>query len=121
MLSTSVIMIIICSTTALGFYMVWERIPINLISALTIYLTDPTFLLLTVNLFIILVGMFVEISASLILHTPLFGADHCIGRSGSGIFWNRHRAEFDHCWGHFSARHIDVYHLLNRRSAGTPI
>ena len=50
--------------------MVWERIPINLISALTIYLTDPTFLLLTVNLFIILVGMFVEISASLILQMP---------------------------------------------------
>ena len=70
-LSTSVIMIIICSATALGFYMAWERIPMNLTNALTNYLTDPTFLLLTVNLFLILIGMFVEGSASLILLTPL--------------------------------------------------
>ena len=43
----------------------------NLTSALTSYLTVPTFLLLTVNLFLLLVGMFVEGSASLILLTPL--------------------------------------------------
>jgi tripartite ATP-independent transporter DctM subunit len=70
-LSTSVIMIIICSATALGFYMAWERIPMNLTTALTGYFSDPTYLLLTVNLFLLLVGMFVEGSASLILLTPL--------------------------------------------------
>ena len=70
-LSTSVIMLIICSATALGFYMSWERIPIVLTKALTTWFTDPFWLLLSINVFLLLVGMFVEGSASLILLTPL--------------------------------------------------
>ena len=70
-LSTSVIMLIICAAGAFGFYMAWERIPMKVAASLATVSQNPWMLLLLINLLLIIVGMFVEGSAALILLTPL--------------------------------------------------
>ncbi|MCP4397686.1 MAG: TRAP transporter large permease [bacterium] len=70
-LSTSVVMLIICAASAFGFYMAWERIPMQVAASLANVTQNPWLLLLIINVFLIIVGMFVEGSAALILLTPL--------------------------------------------------
>ena len=70
-LSTSVIMLIICAASAFGFYMAWERIPMKVAASLATVTKNPWMLLLLINFLLIIVGMFVEGSAALILLTPL--------------------------------------------------
>ena len=70
-LSTSVVMLIICAASAFGFYMAWERIPMQIAASLANVTQNPWLLLLLINFFLIVVGMFVEGSAALILLTPL--------------------------------------------------
>lgn len=68
---TAVVLFIICSANAFGFYMTWERIP-EQVSQWMLGLTDnPYALLLLINLLLVLVGMFIEGSAALILLTPI--------------------------------------------------
>lgn len=70
-LSTAVIMLIICAAQAFGFYVSWERIP-ELAGRVLLNLTDnPILLLLAINVFLVLVGMLVEGTAALIILTPL--------------------------------------------------
>jgi tripartite ATP-independent transporter DctM subunit len=69
--STAVVMLIICASNAFAFYMVWERLPMGFSAALVEFTTNPYVLLLFINLLLLLVGMFVEGSAALILLTPL--------------------------------------------------
>jgi tripartite ATP-independent transporter DctM subunit len=70
-LSTSVVMLIICAASAFGFYMAWERIPMKIAASLANVTQNPWLLLLIINVFLIVVGMFVEGSAALILLAPL--------------------------------------------------
>ncbi len=70
-LSTSVIMLIICAASAFGFYMAWERIPMKVAASLATVTQTPWVLLILINFLLIIVGMFVEGSAALILLTPL--------------------------------------------------
>jgi tripartite ATP-independent transporter DctM subunit len=70
-LSTAVVMLIICAASAFGYYMAWERIPMNAALALEQFASNKYVLLLLINLMLIVVGMFIEGSAALILLTPL--------------------------------------------------
>lgn len=70
-LSTSVVMLIICAAGAFSFYMAWERIPMQATEAIMSITQNPWILLLMINVLLIIVGMFVEGSAALILLTPL--------------------------------------------------
>jgi tripartite ATP-independent transporter DctM subunit len=70
-LSTSVVMLIICAAGAFSFYMAWERIPMQVAASIMSITQTPWVLLLMINLLLIIVGMFVEGSAALILLTPL--------------------------------------------------
>lgn len=69
--SIAVVMLIICSSNAFGFYMTWERIPMSLSASLVEFTSNPYLLLLLINVLLLFVGMFVEGSAALILLTPL--------------------------------------------------
>jgi tripartite ATP-independent transporter DctM subunit len=64
-------MLIICAASAFGFYMAWERIPMKVAASLATITKNPWMLLLLINFLLIIVGMFVEGSAALILLTPL--------------------------------------------------
>lgn len=70
-LSTGVVMLIICASNAFGFYMTWERIPMSFSASIVEFTSNPYVLLLLINVLLLIVGMFVEGSAALILLTPL--------------------------------------------------
>lgn len=70
-LSTAGVMVIICAASSFGNYLSWERIPSQL-STLLLTVTDNKYvMLLLVNLFLLVVGMFLEGTAALIILTPL--------------------------------------------------
>lgn len=70
-LSTAVVMFIICAATALGFYMSWEQIPTRVATALLSITENPTQLLLIINALLLVTGLFLEGSSGLILLTPI--------------------------------------------------
>lgn len=69
--ATAIVLLVICMANAFSFYMTWERIP-NAVTEIMLSLTDnASLLLLIISLLLIIVGMFIEGSASLILLTPI--------------------------------------------------
>ncbi len=71
MQATAVILFVICSASAFGFYMTWERIPALVAEAMLTLTENPFLLLILINLLLIVAGMFIEGSAALILLTPI--------------------------------------------------
>lgn len=71
MQATAVILLVICMASAFGFYMTWERIPALVAEAMLALTENPILLLLMINLILIIAGMFIEGSATLILLTPI--------------------------------------------------
>jgi tripartite ATP-independent transporter DctM subunit len=71
MLSTAMVMFIISAATAFGFYLTLERLPARAAELLTLVTAQPLLMLLLVNAFLLLVGMFLESVAALIILTPI--------------------------------------------------
>jgi tripartite ATP-independent transporter DctM subunit len=71
LLSTAMVMFIISAATAFGFYLTLERIPARAAELLTLVTAQPLLMLLLVNAFLLLVGMFLESVAALIILTPI--------------------------------------------------
>jgi len=69
--SSAGIMFIIAAAAAFGNYMSWERIPQNISEVLLTITSNKYIMLLLVNLFLFIVGMFIEGTAALIILTPL--------------------------------------------------
>ncbi|WP_369283849.1 TRAP transporter large permease [Oscillibacter sp. GMB15532] len=69
--STAGVMLIISAAASFGNYMSWEQIPTKLSEVLLTITTNKYVMLLLVNLFLLVVGMFLEGTASLIILTPL--------------------------------------------------
>ena len=70
-ISTACVMFIICTAKVLAKYLSWEQIPATISTFLT-SLTDNKFVfLLLVNLFLLLMGMFFDTTAALIISPPL--------------------------------------------------
>jgi len=69
--ATCSVMLLIVSASAFGFYLSLERIP-HTISQFLVGLTDNALLLLfIINIFLLLIGMVIEGTASLIILTPI--------------------------------------------------
>ncbi|MFV0283469.1 MAG: TRAP transporter large permease [Castellaniella sp.] len=66
-----IVMLIICAATTFGYYMVWESVPTQIANTLTTVTKDPLLLLLLINVFLLIVGMFIEGTAAIILLTPI--------------------------------------------------
>ncbi|MGH1464839.1 MAG: TRAP transporter large permease [Cognatishimia sp.] len=71
MQATAVILLVICAASAFGFYMTWEQIPAAMANAMLALTQNPYVLLILINLLLVVVGMFIEGSAALILLTPI--------------------------------------------------
>lgn len=69
--SSAGIMLIIAAAAAFGNYMSWERIPQTVSEMLLTITSNKYFMLLLVNVFLLIVGMFIEGTAALIILTPL--------------------------------------------------
>jgi tripartite ATP-independent transporter DctM subunit len=70
-LATAAVMLIISAADALGYYMTLEQIPTHAAELLTSLTKDPLVMLLVINLFLLILGMFLESLAALILVTPV--------------------------------------------------
>lgn len=69
--ATAIVLLVICSANALGYYMTWEQIPTAVAGAMLALTENPILLLLLINLALLVAGMFIEGSAALILLTPI--------------------------------------------------
>lgn len=70
-LGTAGVMLIIVAANVLGYYLSWERIPQTISAYLADLTTNPFLFLLAVNVLLLILGMFIEGTASLIILTPL--------------------------------------------------
>lgn len=69
--ATAIVLLVICMANAFGFYMTWERIPHAITEGMLALTDNPIVILLVISLLLIVVGMFIEGSAALILLTPI--------------------------------------------------
>lgn len=70
-LAAGMVMVVIAAATAFGYYMTLERIPSRIAEYLTTITENPLLMLLLLNLFLLVVGMFLESIAALIILTPI--------------------------------------------------
>lgn len=70
-LDTASVMLMICAASAFGFYLAWERIPPKLAVWMMTITTDPTALLLLINVMLIILGTAIEGTSALIILTPI--------------------------------------------------
>jgi tripartite ATP-independent transporter DctM subunit len=70
-LATAAVMIIISAADALGYYMTLEQLPIHAAEFLTSLTRNPLLMLIIINAFLLVLGMFLESLAALILVTPV--------------------------------------------------
>ena len=68
---TSSVVLIIIAANVFGYYMSWERIPQMLTEAMLGITTNPMLMLLLINIFYLILGMFIEGGAALIILSPL--------------------------------------------------
>lgn len=70
-LAAGMVMVVIAAATAFGYYMTLERIPAKVAEYMTTLTSDPLMMLLIINLFLLVVGMFLESIAAIIILTPI--------------------------------------------------
>ncbi|SHK30208.1 TRAP transporter, DctM subunit [Anaerobranca californiensis DSM 14826] len=71
-LGTSTVVLIIVSASIFGYYMTWERIPQNVSRFLLDITNNKYLMLLFINIIFLVIGMFLEGGAALIILAPLF-------------------------------------------------
>jgi tripartite ATP-independent transporter DctM subunit len=70
-LATAVVMLIISSANALGYYMTLDQIAAHVEDTMRSLVTSPLMMLVIINVFLLLIGMVLESVAGLILLTPI--------------------------------------------------
>ncbi len=70
-LSTSSVMLIIVAASVFGQYMSWERIPHQLTKSILAISESPLIILIVINVLLLVLGMFLEGGALLIIVAPL--------------------------------------------------
>jgi tripartite ATP-independent transporter DctM subunit len=70
-IASGMVMLVITTATAFGYYMTLERIPARAAELLSHATANPLIMLLLINAFLLIVGMFVESLAALIILTPI--------------------------------------------------
>ncbi len=68
---TGTVVLIIISASVFGYYLNWERIPQDLTTLLLEFTSNPYLMLAVVNVFLLVIGMFIEGGAALIILAPL--------------------------------------------------
>jgi tripartite ATP-independent transporter DctM subunit len=68
---TGTVVLIIVAASVFGYYLTWERIPQDFTAALVEFTDNKYAMLAVINVFLLLIGMFLEGGAALIILTPL--------------------------------------------------
>ncbi len=70
--STSAILLIIAASSAFSWVLTYQRVPQQVAMAITQVSSDPTMMLLIVAALLLLIGMFIEGTASILILAPIF-------------------------------------------------
>ena len=68
---TGTVVLIIVAASVFGYYLTWERIPQDLTAMLLDFTNNKYYMLAVINVFLLLIGMFLEGGAALIILAPL--------------------------------------------------
>lgn len=71
-ISTASVMLILCASSVFSYYLSWERIPAQLSSFIISFTTNKYAFLLAVNILFLILGMFLDGTAAMIILAPLF-------------------------------------------------
>ncbi len=69
---TSVVLLLIACSSALAWTLAYERLPENLSTALLAWSDNPIIILLMMNLILLIVGAFLDITPAVLIFTPVF-------------------------------------------------
>ncbi|GAK14054.1 TRAP transporter large permease [Geomicrobium sp. JCM 19039] len=69
---SSMVMLVISSAQIFSWYLTMEQIPSKLAGQILSYANDPIVLILLITLILLIVGMFMDASAAVLILTPLF-------------------------------------------------
>jgi tripartite ATP-independent transporter DctM subunit len=70
--TTAVVMLLVAASTAMSWIMAYENIPQQLSSALLSLSDQPWILLLLINIVLLMVGAFMDITPAVLIFTPIF-------------------------------------------------
>jgi len=71
-LTCGMVFFLIATSSAFGWIMAYERIPQTVATGIASITREPFFVLLIVNLFILIIGFFMDMAASILILTPIF-------------------------------------------------
>ena len=70
--TTSVVMLIVATATAVGWFITMAQIPAQMTHLFTPLIDKPVLLLLSINLFLFLIGMVMDLTPNILIFAPVF-------------------------------------------------
>ena len=70
--TTAIVMLLIATSSAMSWILSYENIPQSLSTALLALSSDPIMILLTINLILLIVGIFMDMTPAVLIFTPIF-------------------------------------------------
>lgn len=71
-LTCGMVFFLIATSSAFGWIMAYEHIPQTISSGILSLTQNPTYILLIINFFVLIIGFFMDMSASILILTPIF-------------------------------------------------
>lgn len=71
-ITCGMVFFLVATSSAFGWIMAYEHIPQTIASAIMAVTKDPLYILMIVNVFILIVGFFMDMAASILILTPIF-------------------------------------------------
>ena len=71
-ITCGMVFFLVATSSAFGWIMAYEHIPQNIAAGISALTKDPLYILMIVNVFILIVGFFMDMAASILILTPIF-------------------------------------------------
>lgn len=71
-ITCGMVFFLVATSSAFGWIMAYEHIPQNIAAGISALTKNPLYVLMIVNVFILIVGFFMDMAASILILTPIF-------------------------------------------------
>jgi tripartite ATP-independent transporter DctM subunit len=71
-ITCAMVFFLVATSSAFGWIMAYEHIPQTVANGLAAMTKDPVYVLILINLFILIIGFFMDMAASILILTPIF-------------------------------------------------
>ena len=71
-ITCGMVFFLVSTSSAFGWIMAYEHIPQSIAAGISTITRDPIYVILIVNLFILIIGFFMDMAASILILTPIF-------------------------------------------------